>query len=840
MRLEPPWSFLMNSNSQGSPDNVRDSQSADDQSPKKKLKGAQWALALPVLVGLAIYEPAAYLRKTVYRDGDAKNSLNGLHHLGVIISLLFGAFAGYVTGWLNEVPIWWLPLGLVVFALTYFYAWPASYDVVFRRLGRLRRRCWELVDPIDTKKQAENRYYKHGDSWLTTTLKWVGYLASVGVAFLLAQWVWNWTHNYLVDWWSFFRFIGKVIAGGITLIGGSALLILLFKEVGMRFAAFLTGLAVAYLVAPWVGPWTLLAIDYIPWVPTILNKFHILSWAAYIGHAAVFYVFAAYLFPVIHWCVNKGFGKIPDGLRWLEKAAYEEPEDDAFRQFYLQLVNILAALVALAVAYLLVSPFALAWWITWPAIALTGVLAYSFLGKGLLFFGNGALGVASGAVGGWFAGSYFFGFTFIQSNFWNWVFSIAFGWAAALFVGFVAYPIVYVVLKGILSFINAHALRDVLMKAHARVCRVFYDELVESFSETYSERKKETNGYREFFQQAVNIYTAYHLASLTPDLVTWLGFLPAWSVWVAVPLVAVLSYTLIGVLLKEVGNAPIGIAAGVHLGFLVRHEWLAREFWFGNVGGIVAGIIGGALTLALAMPIVYVIARAILQLFRAHKLGKYMDKAHDKTCTLSADLVEGIAHAYDTTYKDKTANVALWMHVLNFLLLGGWVYGIYAFAGYIGMAQWLWVTLMALILPLSYIFLGKLLLKGGNRLAGFVAAVGVGVGAGAYAWAAYEWYWASAIALAGFAVGYLIVYTVVYAIYRAAAHNFVTSWAEPVLTRGHDAVWLAVVELKNSFMELYRDYRDRIYAFTADFRASWNETWTTIKQSFNRGGKSDK
>lgn len=818
--------------SQDSPNDLNDAPGAGGQSPKKKLKGVQWALAPFVAIALAFYEPAAYLRKTVYRGGDEKNRLNGLHYLGVIVSLLLGSFAGYVTGWLNDIHIWWLPLGVIVFTLTYFYGWPGSYQLVFRRLGRLRKRCWELVDPID--KKAQERYYRHHDSWLTTTLKWAGYIASVGAAAFLAHWVWNWTHAYLSDWWSIFRFAGQVVAGGATLVGVGAALICLFKFGSMRFVAALAGAAVAYLVAPWAGPWAVLAVSYLPWVSTILNNFHILDGSAWLGHAIVFYVVAAYLFPLLHWLINKGLGRLPEGLHWLQKQAYEEPDDDAFRQSYLQLVNIIATLVTVVVAHLLLSPYALAWWIAYPAIALAGVLSYSFIGKGLLFAGNGTLGFLTGAGAAWVSGSYFFGFHFIESNFWNWVFSIVVGWVGALFTGFVLYPGIYVVLRAILKFVHFHDLQDGLMKMHEKVCTVFYDELVQSYSETYSEFKKEKNGYREFFQQVVNLYTAYHLASLAPAAVSWLGFLPDWSVWVAMPLVFLLSYTLFGLLLKEVGNMPLGVLGGAHVGYVVYNEWLARELWFGKFGGVASGAISGALTLAIAVPVTYVILRAILQFFRAHKLGWRADKLHEKVCTLAGDLVEGVLSAYSTTYEDRTNNVALWMHVLNALALGGWAYGIYTFAGAVGMVTWLWVALLVLILPLSYILIGKLLLKGGNRLAGFVAGVVTGVGAGAYAWNDFQWYWACAIALAGFAVGYLIIYTVVYALYRAVADNFVTSWAEPPLTRAHNAVWAACVELNNQFMDLYRQMRDWAYTMTADLRASWNETWTTIKQNLRR------
>ena len=109
---------------------------------------------------------------------------------------------------------------------------------------------------------------------------------------------------------------------------------------------------------------------------------------------------------------------------------------------------------------------------------------------------------------------------------------------------------------------------------------------------------------------AVNIWTAWHLATLTVALVIWLGYTPIGWLAIAIPLVvALLSYLLVGQIFRAIGNQGLGVVAAAHG---VRHAILALLGTGVAVGWLVAGgALAATLTYFIVYPLAYVIVRLV-------------------------------------------------------------------------------------------------------------------------------------------------------------------------------------------------------------------------------------
>ncbi len=345
--------------------------------------------------------------------------------------------------------------------------------------------------------------------------------------------------------------------------------------------------------------------------------------------------------------------------------------------------------------------------------------------------------------------------------------------------------------------------------------------------------------YEGVFTQLVNIWTAWHLATLTVALLVGLGYTPIGWIAIAIPVaVGLLSYLLVGQIFRAFGNHGLGVVAAAHG---ARYAVLALLGTGVAVGWLIAGgALAAALTFFLAYPLAYVIVRLVGQLVLNNKVAGVLITAHDKFCTAAQDFLREVARARKNTYGDQSWFSKLFLHTINVVALLPVWYSTSGFLTAVGTTGALATGLTVLALVLSYLLVGRLLVAAENYLVGAALALTGAVATGIFTFAAQPyglWGALPAAVLGGTLVaGWL--FPIAY-VFTKFALNLVDSIVplfskvvEPVVRGLHRFFWGKAAGLVNQFTATYRMVREAIKPTWASIRKSWNDAWQSVKDTW--------
>ena len=364
------------------------------------------------------------------------------------------------------------------------------------------------------------------------------------------------------------------------------------------------------------------------------------------------------------------------------------------------------------------------------------------------------------------------------------------------------------------------------------------DALEGLLEKVYGSEEKRSD-YRQFFAQVVNFAGAYQLTKVSLAVSAYFA-LPGYIPLAVAGVVALLSYLLLGKLLREVGNGFVGGIASAHSVVWAFLAYKSAGLWFGTVGAIASAAVAGALTYFLLFPVGYMIVRLLAKPLLASWLTKPLVGLHDAFFNGFKRIGTELGHAFSNTYDDETPYKAVFLQLVNLGTLVGVFFGMHALSGALGFATWLTIGTIAFSLVLSYLLVGKLLSKAGNELVGILGGLAVGVFVGVLTFAGHAWWVATLVGLVAAALTFSLAFPIAYVVLRAILNVIqVQTWLRPVLVGAHDWSWEKFTGLWSEFMEVYRSVRDSFRPTWTSFKTSWNDTWESVRQLWDSktGGK---
>src|SRR5262249_29944021 len=295
--------------------------------------------------------------------------------------------------------------------------------------------------------------------------------------------------------------------------------------------------------------------------------------------------------------------------------------------------------------------------------------------------------------------------------------------------------------------------------------------------------------------------------------------------------VALLSYLLLGKLLREVGNGLVGGIASAHSVIWAFLAYKSAGLWLGAGGAIAAAAVAGALPYFLLFPLGSLIVRLVAKPLLASWLTKPLVGLHDAFFNGFKRIGTELGHAFSNTYDDATPYKAVFLQLVNIAGLVGVFFGVRALSGALGFATWLTVGTVAFSLVLSYLLVGKLLMNAGNELVGILGGLAVGVFVGVLPFAGHAWWVATLVGLVAAAITFSLAFPIAYVVLRAILNVIqVQTWLRPVLVGAHDWSWEKFTGLWSEFLEVYRGVRDQFRPTWTSFKTSWNDTWESVRQ----------
>jgi hypothetical protein len=346
--------------------------------------------------------------------------------------------------------------------------------------------------------------------------------------------------------------------------------------------------------------------------------------------------------------------------------------------------------------------------------------------------------------------------------------------------------------------------------------------------------------YEGVFTQLVNIWTAYHLASLTIVFASALGFaLTGWALWVVPAAVALLSYLLVGQIFRAVGNKGLGVVAAAHG---LRWGILLLAGYGLGWGWIAAGAaVAAALTFYVAYPVAYVLVRMVGQYLLNNSVANVLVTAHDKAVDAAENLLTEVARARKNTYGDESWFSHLFSHLANIAaLLPVWYYT-NGFLGSVGTTGWLAYAFTGLALVLSYLLLGRLLKAAQNVLIGGALTLAGAVATGILTYGATSYgLWVAVPA--GLFGGFLVagwLFPISYVLTRFIVNlvdGFVPLFSkvlEPVVRNVHEFCWTQVSGLWTQFKATYRMVKDAVKPAWESVNKAWSEAWQSVKDTWD-------
>jgi hypothetical protein len=343
--------------------------------------------------------------------------------------------------------------------------------------------------------------------------------------------------------------------------------------------------------------------------------------------------------------------------------------------------------------------------------------------------------------------------------------------------------------------------------------------------------------YEGVFTQLVNIWTAYHLASLSLVGLALVGVtLQGWMLYAVPSVVALLSYLAVGQILRGIKNKGLGVIAAAHA---------VRWAVFFTAGFTLPWVIGlsaaaAVFTFYVAYPLAYVLVRSVGKFVLDNKVAGSLITAHDKACDAAEQFAKEVARARKNTYGDTGWFASMFHHVVNLAaLVPVWFYAS-GFLAAVGMTGWMAWGLTGLALVLSYLLVGRLLVKSENVVVGIAAALvgAVVTGVFAYAHQTHGLWVAIPAALVGGGLVFMYAFPIAYVCARFVVSvidgivPLFSKLVEPVTRSVHEFCWKQASGLAHQFRLAYNIARDAFKPAWASVSKAWNEAWASVKETW--------
>jgi len=675
--------------------------------PTNETNGAQpqsWPLMvlMYLIVGPCVlfWESTKGLVRRTYTDAGS-HDLSVLNVIiGVVLSLAAGIGVGYHLGWVGEATApWhtWLSAGVGTAIGVFLYGYTLLHFVFFRHAIRVSEKLWKHVD---IEGGDSYRRESKNPRWFTNLLlavSWVAVIALIGyVAYESAVYVqghqesFNWLGTILsvitllvvaVVIIAILGFIGGEISGGFCLfliIAGAALAwwkwAFFSSLVGGVFATFsgndwgnwgyVAGAVAAILPAGITAAITITLLHNLRLIATAvvvsaaatyllvpvtaqavggidLGTFAFASPALpWVASALEFFLIVGYVFPLAHIVISHVFKRLANIVDLME-SVYGEPKG-GYREFFLSVVNLAVTGAVIWFGPALVTAYFgyEAAWQVYGIVAGAALVAYTLGGKLILNIGSAPIGAAAAVAAAlntypaYMEGGFPFGA----------VGAAAAAAAAAAVTFVVLFPLVYAGVRWATQGWLGAALREPLLKLHARLSSGIVELVEELFSaahHTYNDRTP----VKDTFLQIASITATVGLTYATWFGAGYFGF-ALWLAVLAAALVLVGSYTLVGQLFKKQGTGLVGflvaIVGGLFAGIMV-HGAQPYGYWLSVPGGLV----GAALTAGAVFPWAYLLVRKVLNIVgQEHWLRPLLVNTHDAVWNRFSNLRRDFLVAY--------------------------------------------------------------------------------------------------------------------------------------------------------------------------------------------------
>jgi len=529
-------------------------------------------------VAMIFVKPAQYLSKQVYEKSSGRTFAWGA---GLLVSMAAGIATGYPLFLAHSAITTWVPLAVAMVMLTYFYAWPVVYLLLFSWAFRASRVLWRNVP--DFRESGRGKQV-----WLSRTLGVLTIAAAVVASVYLAYSV----GTAIFTWLAWTSFIGKLIAGAGSIVVGIGagclagfLVISLTVEAGMPMLAIAAGGTSAYLLTARLAG--------------LIKAHELPAWSNHIAQALIAFVVAAYLFPLAHLVISRCFGRLGRFFR----EAYINFIESVYQDKDANYVGFVRQAANFAVAYG-VGTYAFAWAADYGLIAdiaMTSVavlLSYLIIGSVLAELTNVVVGITCAVLAA--AAVYLYPSLHLYSGAWYVVGAQML--VAAVLTLMVAFPVAYRLVKLFANPLLASWLARPLIDLHQSIRR----EILSAHSNTYSDG----TGFETLFSHMVNVAFTVFVYFASTLLVSTL-VITGWMALALPALAVVSSYLLVGKLFLRFGNHLIGGLTGLAFGAFAGVQAFAH---FNESYAIAIAFFASAVVLMTLViyPVAYVLLRALI------------------------------------------------------------------------------------------------------------------------------------------------------------------------------------------------------------------------------------
>ena len=583
----------------------------------------QIILAVPALLFMPLWDFGKFLSKKAYRsEGFVRGIFVGLS--GIPATIYGALFAANIVGWHyhHGWPLW-VTSGLVASALVGGIIWPLFYLLFLKHLWNLGDKLFKLneklaknfVQPLSSKLVGVARHLplsenlwkisegntKPGRKWGIKALS-----AGLGLAALFVG---------ASAGYSVYHLGLKLIPvfGSLPLFSGVFLSQVIAATVALTAVVFLTGFLFqyAYVDDSNNGSKSVTAIAYSAGFTFLaLTKVTFVAALSPIALVAagvlIFVVSLSYVLPALLALLQGGLMEhILKGWKNLLEAAYDSDKDKDYALFFAQFANIVIALIEAVIAFVVASAVHVPVELVWLVTAIVALYSYASNPRELSssravspIFGitlAGAAGVAS-----W----YFAPASLLAHGFYR----FAFGLGMTAFVGLLAYPLAYLLLRVLVKPFSGPV--GTSLAALSKRTTDLYTKLSTRVTELQRAAINDTTPFANMFGHllviglvGLAVWQGASLAAPYLDLSFWLSA-------VVTGIVAINLYMLLSKLSSSFSGETLCVVSG-GAALLAAGHWAlgisGHNYWAAGTVGIVAALVVGALV----APVVYLVARAL-------------------------------------------------------------------------------------------------------------------------------------------------------------------------------------------------------------------------------------
>ena len=775
---------------------------SDPREPRQVNPFLKWILLPIAVIAFGLYESACYLWRRVY-GSEGGNFF--LLLLGVVVSLGAGIGSGYYVGWIAEAAVAkWVFTGTATAVLTFIYAWPAFYDFVARSLVDLSLELWDTVPNTGFDQHSVRSHHRDGtkrrSGWLSTLLGVLSIVAVFAGTCALGLHVGGAVYAKISV-----PLINFAVAAFCTILFVSfvgSLAVSLVRHLDMVFAAIATGLGFGYLLGQYnVG---------------LVSSYGIPEGASWVVTAAEFMQWVSFVVPLVHVAISWAGEKLSwvlERYRDFFVMVYEE-KSGGYREFFLHSVNIALAVVVGCYAYGAALSLTLPTALVVGATAFASAASYLCIGKVLVSTGNIFVSFITSLALGGMAFSLYRGSDLPLGSIGAIVALAAVGLANFLLV----YPVSYLLVRLVARPLFSSWLRDPLVNLH-EFC---YKGITQAAGKAYGEN----TAFAGFFSQVANIVVAVAVGWIC-FTVGGAAFGSTFLAAIATAIVVGASYLLVGKVFRRSETVGVGLAASILLAAESFFAYLENGLWFERAGAAGAAALTFVAVFTLLFPVAYLLVRRALSRLIPETAQKSLVELHDR-------LFLEVRHAFTYTYRDTTEYRDLFLHIVNLKVAVGSAFLCLWFGSALELYSVVTGLITLVIVPISYLLLGRFILKAGNWFVGPIASLAGGVFAGVNAFAILPYGLPAAVAI-GLAASigmFFVIYPLLYVMGRAILNSIAaTRWLKPVLVGTYSFFWQSFAYVWAEFLTLYKRIKETVQPIWADIQKTWSEVWKSIQDT---------